>query len=308
VNHRPNTLLIGKNGQVGHDILPKLEKVSKVTAVDRAMLDLTRPDDIRQVVRSVRPDVIVNAAAYTAVDKAESERALAEAINARAPEVLAQEASQAGSLLVHYSTDYVFDGTKLGPYTEEDPVCPINTYGKTKANGEEAIRRTGCRHLIFRTSWVFSGRGTNFLLTMLKLGRARDQLRIVHDQIGAPTSSEALARATVEVLQQVFNARGADENLGTYHLTAGGETSWFGFAGEIFQQASPKLLHKVPQLHAIPTSEYPTPARRPLNSSLSCEKLRSKFGVVMPHWRDCLAGVLAVLSATEESSRCQSIN
>src|SRR4029077_8795090 len=163
--------------------------------VDRAMLDLTRPDDIRQCVRSVRPDVIVNAAAYTAVDKAESEPTLAEAINAKAPEVLAQEAARLGSLLVHYSTDYVFDGTKLDPYTEEDPVCPINTYGGTKASGEEAIRRTGCRHLIFRTSWVFSSRGTNFLLTMLKLGKQRDQLRIVHDQIGAPTSSDSLARA-----------------------------------------------------------------------------------------------------------------
>src|SRR5437762_13051186 len=161
VNHRPKTLLIGKNGQVGHDILPELEKISNVTAIDVETVDLTRPDDVRKVLRSLRPDVVVNAAAYTAVDKAESEPDLAEAINATAPELLAQEAALMGSLLVHYSTDYVFDGTKLDPYTEADSVSPINVYGKTKANGEQAISRSGCRYLIFRTSWIFSHRGSN---------------------------------------------------------------------------------------------------------------------------------------------------
>ena len=301
MNHRPNALLIGKNGQVGHDLLPELQQISNVTAVDRAMLDLTRPDDIRQCIGSLRPDVIINAAAYTAVDKAESEPALAEAINATAPEVLAQEAARSCSLLVHYSTDYVFDGTKLDPYTEEDPTSPINEYGRTKAKGENAIRRAGPRHLIFRTSWVFSHRGNNFLLTMLRLARQRNELRIVDDQMGAPTSSQLLARATAEVLRRILDAGIADEVLGTYHMTAAGETSWFGFAEEIFRQASPELLIKVPNLHAIPTTEYPTPAQRPLNSRLSCEKLRSKFGLVLPNWRDCLGGVLASLNASQRN-------
>lgn len=298
MNHRPNTLLIGKNGQVGYDILPELEKISNVTAIDVETLDLTRPDDVRQFVRSLRPDIVVNAAAYTAVDKAESEPELAEAINATAPEVLAQEVARTGSLLVHYSTDYVFDGTKSDPYVEEDPVCPINAYGRTKAEGEKSIRRAGCRHLIFRTSWVFSYRGNNFLLTILRLARQRDEFRIVNDQIGAPTSSQSLASATVEVLQHILSAGGADENWGTYHMTAAGETSWFGFASEVFRQASPELLNKVPQLHPIPTSEYPTPARRPSNSRLNCEKLRSKFGVILPHWRDSIVRVLALVNAT----------
>src|SRR5690348_1139759 len=181
--HSFKTLLIGKTGQVGHDILPLLEKISYVTAVDRSKLDLARPADIRQCVRSIRPDVIVNAAAYTAVDRAESEPEVAEAINAGAPEILAQEAAHFGSLLVHYSTDYVFDGTKADPYREEDRVCPINVYGATKARGEAAIRSAACRHLILRTSWVFSNRGNNFLLTMLRLGREHQELRIVDDQI-----------------------------------------------------------------------------------------------------------------------------
>jgi len=300
VNRRPNTLLIGKNGQVGHDLLPLLEKVSSVTAVDRSILDLARPDDIRQFVRSVHPEVIVNAAAYTAVDRAEAEPALAEAINAKAPEVLAEEAARVSSLLVHYSTDYVFDGTKPHPYSEEDSICPINVYGGTKAKGEDAIRRAGCRHLIFRTSWVFSNRGNNFLLTMLKLARQRDELRIVNDQIGAPTSSESIARATVDILEQILRMESPHGNLGTYHMTAGGETSWFGFATQIFRQASAELSSKVPHVDAIPTSEYATAARRPLNSRLSCEKLKSRFGIQIPLWQDCLSSVLASVSAAEK--------
>ena len=293
MNHRRKALLIGKNGQVGHDILPHLEKISSVTSVDRAMLDLTRPDDIRQCVRSMNADVIVNAAAYTSVDQAESESAVAEAVNAKAPGVLAEEAARLGSLLVHYSTDYVFDGTKLDPYTEKDPVCPINTYGKTKADGEEAIRRTGCRHLIFRTSWVFSDRGNNFLLTVLRSARQRDELRIVDDQIGAPTSSQSLARATVEALQQILpEKKVADGSLGTYHMTASGETSWFGFATEIFQQASARLSIAAPRLYAIRSSDYKTAAKRPLNSRLDCSKVESNFGIVMPRWNDCLASTM----------------
>lgn len=299
MNSFPKILLIGKNGQIGHDILPLLEKISTLTAVDRSTLDLTRIDEIQQCVRSVRPDIIVNAAAYTAVDKAESEQTLAEAINATAPEVLGQEAARLGSLLVHYSTDYVFDGTKPTPYIEDDPICPLNVYGATKAKGEAAIRHAGCRHLIFRTSWVFSNRGTNFLLTMLRLGGQRDQLKIVNDQIGAPTSSESLARATIAVLDKIFSSKAAEQSFGTYHMTAAGATSWFGFATEIFRQASVELASKVPRLHPIPSSEYPTPARRPLNSRLGCEKLEATFGVVMPGWQDCLASVVGLIKHAE---------
>jgi dTDP-4-dehydrorhamnose reductase len=247
----------------------------------------------------LRPDIIINAAAYTAVDKAEADADAARAINAIGPTVLAEEARVAGSFLIHYSTDYVFDGTKSERYLETDPISPVSVYGKTKAEGEEAIRNSGCRHLIFRTSWVFSNRGNNFLLTMLRLARELDQLRIVNDQIGAPTSSESLARATVEVLQNIRRAQLAESFFGTYHMTACGETSWFGFASEIFRQASTQLALKIPKLHPITSAEYPTPAKRPLNSRLSCEKLKQTFGVVMPTWQNCLTSVITMLSSTE---------
>ncbi|MFL6436216.1 MAG: dTDP-4-dehydrorhamnose reductase [Terriglobales bacterium] len=295
----PRLLLIGKNGQVGHDILPLLESMSDVTAVDRSSLNLAVPDDIQRCVRSLRPEIIVNAAAYTAVDKAEAEPEVARAINATGPQVLAQEARAAGSILIHYSTDYVFDGTKPDRYVETDPMCPLEVYGNTKAEGEEAIRNSGCRHLIFRTSWVFSNRGNNFLLTMLRLARERDQLRIVNDQMGAPTSSESLARATVEVLKSVRRPERAESLFGTYHMAACGETSWFGFASEIFRQASMHLSLRIPKLHAITTSEYPTPAKRPLNSRLNCEKLKLSFGVTMPTWEECLTSVITTLSSAE---------
>ena len=299
MNRLPKLLLIGKNGQLGHDLLPLLDRISEITAVDRSSLNLAVPDQIQRCVGSLRPDIILNAAAYTAVDKAEAEADVARAINAIAPEVLAQEAKAAGSILIHYSTDYVFDGLKSERYVETDPMSPVNVYGKTKAEGEEAIRNSGCRHLIFRTSWVFSHRGSNFLLTMLRLARERDQLRIVNDQIGAPTSSESLARATVEVLQNVRDAQFTESLFGTYHMTASGETSWFGFASEIFRQASTQLAFKIPQLQQITTAEYLTPAKRPLNSRLSCEKLNHNFGVGLPSWQDCLTSVMAKLSAAE---------
>jgi dTDP-4-dehydrorhamnose reductase len=292
-------LLIGKKGQVGHDILPLLDSISDVTAVDRSSLNLAVPDDIHRCVRSLRPEIIVNTAAYTAVDKAEAEPEVSRAINAIAPEVLAQEAKTAGSLLIHYSTDYVFDGAKPDRYVETDQMSPLGVYGKTKAEGEEAIRNSGCRHLIFRTSWVFSSRGNNFLLTMLRLARERDQLRIVNDQIGAPTSSDSLARGTVDVLQKICRPDLAESLFGTYHMTASGETSWFGFAGEIFGQASTQLSLRIPMLHPITTSEYSTPAKRPLNSRLNCEKLKLSFGVIMPTWEECLASVMTTLSSAE---------
>jgi dTDP-4-dehydrorhamnose reductase len=299
MNPLPKLLLIGKHGQLGHDLLPLLARISEITALDRSSLNLAVPDEIQRCVRSLRPDVIVNAAAYTAVDKAEAEPDLARGINAFAPEVLAQEARVAGSILIHYSTDYVFDGTKSGRYVETDPLCPVSVYGKAKAEGEEAIRNSGCRHLIFRTSWVFSNRGSNFLLTMLSLARERDQLRIVNDQIGAPTSSESLAQATVEVLKNIRRAQFAESLFGTYHMTASGETSWFGFASEIFRQASAQLAFKIPKLHPITTAEYPTPAKRPLNSRLSCEKLKETFGVALPSWQNCLTSVITTHSSAE---------
>jgi dTDP-4-dehydrorhamnose reductase len=299
MNPRPKLLLIGKSGQVAHDILPLLDKISIVTAVDRSTVNLEVPEEIQQCVRSLRPEIIVNAAGYTAVDKAEAEPDVARAINAIAPGVLAHEARAAGSILIHYSTDYVFDGTKPERYLEGDPTHPISVYGQTKAEGEEAIRNSGCKHLIFRTSWVFSNRGNNFLLTMLRLARERDQLRIVNDQIGAPTSSESLARATVSVLQNILRVGPAEAAFGTYHMAARGQTCWFGFAGEIFKQASTQMALRVPKLYPIMTSEYPTPAKRPLNSRLNCEKLELSFGVIMPTWQECLTRVMTTLSSAE---------
>jgi len=252
-------------------------------------VDLLRPESIRDSVRSFRPDVIVNTAAYTAVDKAESEPELASAVNATAPAVLAKEAAEAGALLVHYSTDYVFDGGKPDPYIESDPINPLNVYGKTKAAGEEEIRTSGCNYLILRTSWVYSPRGSNFLLTILRLAKERDELRIVDDQIGAPTSSQAIAEATVLILRRWLyeDPAVAAEKCGTYHLTAAGEVSWFGFASEIVRQCSSTPL-KVRSLVPIRSSEYPTAARRPLNSRLDCSRIADTFGTTMPHWKDGL--------------------
>jgi dTDP-4-dehydrorhamnose reductase len=291
-------LLIGKNGQVGHDLLELLSSFFEVDAVDRSQLDLSRTEDIRTLVRKNAPDIIVNAAAYTAVDKAESDVELATAINAVAPGVLAEEAKRAGALLVHYSTDYVFDGSKRSAYIESDHVNPINVYGQTKADGEAAIRHSGCNHFIFRTSWVFSGRGSNFLLTMLRLGREREELRIIDDQIGAPTSSRMIARATEQVLRRGLerNPSSAWKQCGTYHMTSAGSVSWFGFAKEIFERGSALLDGRRPKLTPIKTSDYPTPAQRPLNSLLSCESLKSFYSISMPEWQTGLVEVIESLT------------
>ena len=274
-------LLAGRNGQVGYELERALAPLGEVIALDRARLDLSDAAAIRQVVRDARPEVIVNAAAYTAVDRAESESALASAVNGVAPGIFAEEARRCGALLVHYSTDYVFDGEKKKPYVEDDAASPINAYGKTKLEGERAIQASGCRHLILRTSWVYGPRGHNFLRTVLRLARERSELRMVDDQIGAPTSSAAIALATVEML-----GRAGPEGL--FHMTASGETSWRGFAEAIVTSN-----HLQVRVAGIPSQEYPTPARRPRNSRLDNGKLKSAYGLTLGSWEHQLDEVVA---------------
>lgn len=282
-----NILLTGVKGQVGWELRRALAPLGRVTAVDRAELDLAEAQAIRAQVRALKPRVIVNPAAYTAVDRAQREAEQARAINAVAPAVLAEESKRCGAILVHYSTDYVFDGAKPEPYLEDDPANPLNVYGATKWEGEQAIRASGVRHLILRTSWVYGRRGQNFLLTMQRLMRERGELRIVDDQIGAPTWSRIIAEATAQILAQCLSpARGADrpEPWGTYHLTCGGATSWYGFA-----QAIAERIGFATRLVPIPSNEYPTPARRPANSRLDNGKLARSFGLRLPDWREALA-------------------
>jgi len=271
-------LLTGRNGQVGWELQKALAPLGELTALGRAELDLRDAGRIREAVRASNADAIVNAAAYTAVDKAESEREAAFAVNATAPGVLAEEAKRSGALLVHYSTDYVFDGEKPAPYVEEDEPNPINAYGASKLAGERAIAASGCRTLILRTSWVYGPRGANFYLTMLRLARERPELRVVDDQVGAPTSSLAIARATAQLLRP-----GAH---GLYHLSAAGRTSWCGFARAILARAGIAT-----PVVAIRTEDYPAPAKRPRNSRLDCSRLRADFGVALAPWEEGLAEV-----------------
>jgi dTDP-4-dehydrorhamnose reductase len=271
-------LLTGRNGQVGWELQKALAPLGELTALGRAELDLRDAGRIREAVRASNADAIVNAAAYTAVDKAESEREAAFAVNATAAGVLAEEAKRSGALLVHYSTDYVFDGEKPAPYVEEDEPNPINAYGASKLAGERAIAASGCRTLILRTSWVYGPRGANFYLTMLRLARERPELRVVDDQVGAPTSSLAIARATAQLLRP-----GAH---GLYHLSAAGRTSWCGFARAILARAGIAT-----PVVAIRTEDYPAPAKRPRNSRLDCSRLRADFGVALAPWEEGLAEV-----------------
>ncbi|HEY8118825.1 MAG TPA: dTDP-4-dehydrorhamnose reductase [Methylophilaceae bacterium] len=289
-----NILLTGVNGQVGHELQHTLSVLGHAVALDRSQLDLTDVTAIRSVVRAIKPDIIINPAAYTAVDKAESEPELAFAINATAPAVLAEEAKKLGAMLVHYSTDYVFDGTKSAAYVETDATNPLSIYGKSKLAGEEAIREVNnLPHLILRTSWVYGGRGKNFLRTILRLASEREQLRVVSDQIGAPTWSRTIAEATASALLNWDEGKS-----GTYHLTNSGETSWHGFAQAIVEEY--QLLHKargwpalkVSNIEAITTSDYPTPAPRPGNSRLNGAKFSSVFSEVMSDWRESLKEVL----------------
>ena len=287
-------LVLGKTGQVGWELRHRLLCTGEVVALDYPDVDFTSSDSIREVVRETKPAVIVNAAAYTAVDKAENDIELATAINGTAPGILAEEAKSLGSLLVHYSTDYVFDGTKPAPYLESDRPKPINVYGKTKLEGDKAIEAVGGKYLIFRTTWVYGSRGNNFLLTMLRLAQQRAELRIVDDQIGAPTSSECIAQTTSAVLARVWNPQGSSLHgrSGVYNLTTTGETSWYGFAKALFERSAENFDIKIPKLVPILTSEYPSPASRPKNSRLSCKRLEQTFDLSMPHWEDALDLVL----------------
>lgn len=280
-------LVLGKSGQVGSELerLPKPPHQEWIF-VGREQCDLTQPAAIRKTVGSLAPAAIVNAAAYTAVDRAESERALCFAVNAEAPAVLAEEARKAGSLLIHYSTDYVFDGKKSAPYIETDETAPLNAYGASKAAGEQAVAAAACRFLVLRTSWVYSAHGKNFLLTMLRLGREQPELRIVDDQIGAPTSACAIAKATLRLLE---SGSGPDSPSGIYHMTAGGSTSWCGFAQAILERQSGSRA----KITGIATSEYPTAAARPRNSLLDNGKFERTFGFRLPPWHRQLTEVLS---------------
>jgi dTDP-4-dehydrorhamnose reductase len=287
----PRILLIGKNGQVGWELRRTLAPLARVLAVDFPEIDLTDAHAARRLVLDARPQVVLNAAAYTAVDKAESDSETARRINAVAPGVLAEAAKQAGAWMVHYSTDYVFDGTKRAPYVETDAPNPLGVYGRTKLAGDEAVRAAGGNHLIFRLCWVYGARGQNFLLTMQRLARERETLRVVNDQWGCPTWSRLIAEATTLALQQVLAAPEADALTGTYHLAAGGSASWHTFASRIVELL-PAGARRCREVVAITTAEYPTPARRPAYSVLDCGKLQKTFGLRLPEWE---AGLRLVL-------------
>jgi dTDP-4-dehydrorhamnose reductase len=306
---KPRILLTGRNGQVGAELLRLLPSLGDVFAPHRSQMDLAKPADIRRAVRENQPDLIFNAAAYTSVDRAEQDAAAAQAVNAEAPALLAEEAKKSGSVLVHYSTDYVFDGRKDSPYEESDPPNPINVYGKSKLAGERAIRASGVPHLILRTSWIYGRTGRNFLLTILRLATEREELRIVCDQFGAPTWSREIAAATVRVLQQVAGKGIGDPASlsslsGIYHMTAGGATPWSDFGRSILEESHsistkpawflavtsglPLLAQRV---IPIPSADYPTPALRPASSVLSNAKLERTFHIQLPDWRAQLHSV-----------------
>ncbi|TAF06077.1 MAG: dTDP-4-dehydrorhamnose reductase [Nostocales cyanobacterium] len=287
-------LLTGTTGQVGWELQRTLMTVGDVISVGRNQLDLAKPDTICQTIRDVKPDLIVNPAAYTAVDKAESEPDLAMAINGIAPGVMAEEAKRLGAAMIHYSTDYVFDGTKNTSYTENDQPNPQNIYGKTKLAGEESIKSVGVNYLILRTSWVYGLHGKNFLLTMQKLAKEREEIKVVDDQIGAPTWSRMIAEITAQIVSQsqqspsdFFANKG-----GLYHLSPSGKTSWYGFAKAIFNDDFPNNERKLQRLIPITTPEYPTPASRPAFSLLDNQQLSHTFGLVMPDWEQVLKLVL----------------
>ncbi len=296
----PRILIVGNAGQLGRELEKIFAGVGPIVAVDRESVDLADPDQTRELVRRAAPDLILNAAAYTAVDRAESERDVAFAINARSTEVLAEEALKRNAIFVHYSTDYVFDGGKTGPWVETDLPNPLNVYGASKLAGEQVVENVGGKYLIFRTSWVYGPHGNNFLLTMLRLGRERDRLSIVDDQVGGPTTSIQLARTTHAIVTGILADRygAAPDWAGLYHMTCGGSVSWFGFAQAIFDRASKVLGAKAPGLTPIPTTEYPTPAARPRNSVLSNAKLHARFGVQLDPWEIALDETLDALRDT----------
>lgn len=303
-----NILLLGCNGQVGWELQRALAPLGRLTALDfdtpgsagdgtPLAADFSRPEALRPLLRALAPDVVVNAAAHTAVDKAESEPGLAQAINATAPGVLAQEAAARGALLVHYSTDYVFDGSGTEPRAEDAPTAPLSVYGRTKLQGEDAIRAGGCAHLILRTSWVYAARGGNFARTMLRLAGERESLSVIDDQVGAPTGADLLADVTAHAIRAV---RAQPALAGTYHCVAGGQTSWFEYARFVVGWAHERglPLKVAPEaVRPVPTSSYPTPARRPLNSRLDTTRLQRAFGLTLPHWQPGVARMLAEIHA-----------
>lgn len=281
-------LLFGKNGQVGWELNRSLQPLGEVIALARDEADFSNPESLREIVRKIKPAVIVNAVAYTAVDKAEAEEVLAATINSIAPGVLAEEALSIHALLIHYSTDYVFDGTKQGPYAETDLPKPINAYGRTKLAGEKTIQASGCDYIILRTSWVYASRGHNFLLTILRLAKEREELSIVADQFGTPTSARLVAETTLLCIHQSLRERQAGVfSSDLYHLTASNCSSWHGFAEEIIELINKKQNEKlkVKNVKEILTSDYPTPARRPANSRLMLTKLEKAYDIVMPDWK-----------------------
>ena len=296
-------LLLGKNGQVGWELQRALAPLGEVIALDfdspgLLKADFSNPESLAATVRAVAPDLIVNAAAHTAVDKAESEPDFARALNAASPAVLAREAKNLGAWLMHYSTDYVFDGSATTPWTEDSATGPLSVYGRTKLEGEQAIRASGCNHLIFRTSWVYAARGGNFAKTMLKLAKERDKLTVINDQIGSPTGADLLADITAHALRMAMLK---PDLAGTYHAVAQGETSWHGYAQHVieFARASGQPIKVAANaVLAVPTSAFPTPAKRPGNSRLNTQKLRDTFGLTLPTWQSGVERMLTeVLSA-----------
>ena len=293
-------LVLGANGQVGHELARSLGPLGNIVATTRSgvlngsaceMADFDQPDSLSSLIDRVSPDIVVNAAAYTAVDKAESEPGAAFRANAEAPGKLAKACAENDILLVHYSTDYVFDGQGVRPYRENDPTAPLGVYGASKLAGEQAIEASGGRHFIFRTAWVYGNHGANFMRTMLRLGAERDELRVVADQIGTPTPAALIADVTARIVASSSQA------YGTFHLTAGGQTSWHTFATEIFHNAQRHgLLARVPRVLPITTAEYPTPARRPAYSCLDTSALRKTFDIPLPDWKLGLEQVLATSS------------
>jgi dTDP-4-dehydrorhamnose reductase len=291
-----NILLFGKGGQVGWELQRSLSVLGNVTALDfdsqEHCGDFSNPAGLAGTVRALRPDIIVNAAAHTAVDKAESEPELARTLNATAPGVLAEEAARLGAWLVHYSTDYVFDGSGSRPWVETDTPAPLSVYGRTKWEGEQRIQQSGAQHLILRTSWVYAARGGNFAKTMLRLAQERERLTVIDDQWGAPTGADLLADVTAHAIRQL---QARPQDAGLYHLVAGGETNWHSYAKYVLaqaQQAQPAIQLKASEVAPVPTSAFPTPAVRPHNSRLNTHKLQATFGLTLPHWQQGVARML----------------
>jgi dTDP-4-dehydrorhamnose reductase len=297
---RPVVLLTGRTGQVGGELLTALDPIARVVAPSRSELDMANPDAIRRAVRETRPTVVVNAAAYTAVERAEQDAELCARINADAPGILAEESAGIGALIIHYSTDYVFDGTKGSPYIESDAPSPLNVYGRTKLDGERAVAGSGARHLILRTSWVYGSRGSNFLRTMLRLAEHRDEVSVVDDQTGTPTWCRSIPRATAQLLPRLSDSN-ADDASGVFHLASAGSATWCSFAAAIFADLARGGTTREVRARPISTSEFPSAVRRPSYSVLDCSRLREQFGVAIPDWREDLQSVLADIAIERAS-------